>query len=672
MHRASIAIALAASSLSGIALAAHGIQTGDLNPGAEACTDFYEFANGQWRAENPIPSYMDRWSRRWASGEDNKANLKNILIEVSARQDWQAGSTEQLIGDHYAACVNESGIDKLGMTPAQPMLARIDSLKNMDAVQAMIGEFAKLGISAPIANWASQDLHDPTMMIVHLGVGGIGLPDRDYYIKAEQRFLEAREKYLAHVAKMLELAGTKPVAARKAAGTVFAFERHLAEASLDNVELRDPKLQDHKTKFADLAKLAPHFDWTRYFEALNLPQGDVNVTQPKFLEEFDQRLSGASLAEWKTYLRWQFLNAEADALTKAVVEENFAFYGKFLTGASELKPRAARCAENTDALLGEALGRRYVTKYFPPEAKARMQEMVRNILLAMKDTIDGLDWMSAETKQSALEKLSTFNSKIGYPDKWKDYAGVKIGRSSYWDNVDSALRWNVADGLAQAGKPVDRGRWDMTPPTTDAYYNPSLNEIVFPAGILQPPGFDLAATDAVNYGSIGVVIGHEISHGFDDRGAQFDAQGRLHNWWSDVDLEKFKERGQCVVDQYEGYFIEPDFHHNGKLVLGESIADLGGVKLAFLAYQKSREGKGSEPTIDGFTPEQQFFLAWGQWRGDAIRQEAQRLMVQGDPHPISKYRVNGPLSNLKGFRDAFDCKTDAAMVRQGADRCEVW
>jgi len=290
----------------------------------------------------------------------------------------------------------------------------------------------------------------------------------------------------------------------------------------------------------------------------------------------------------------------------------------------------------------------------------------------MHDTIEGADWMDAATKKKALEKLSTFNPKIGYPDKWKDYAGVKIGRGSYWDDVVSASRWNVDDNRKQIGKPVDRTRWGMTPPTSNAYYNPLLNEIVFPAGILQPPAFDMSATDAVNYGAIGVVIGHEISHGFDDQGAQFDAKGRLDNWWTPDDLKKFTARGECVVKQFDGYFIEPGIHHNGKLVLGESIGDLAGAKIAYRAYQKSREGKAPEPTIDGFTPDQQFFLAWGQWRGDEIRPETQRTMVQGDPHPIAKYRVNGPLSNLPEFKAAFQCKDDAPMVRQGADRCEVW
>jgi endothelin-converting enzyme/putative endopeptidase len=337
-----------------------------------------------------------------------------------------------------------------------------------------------------------------------------------------------------------------------------------------------------------------------------------------------------------------------------------------------MKPRWKRCAEDTDELLGDALGRAYVEKYFPPAAKARMQEMVRNIRLAMHDTIEGLDWMSPDTKARAIEKLGTFNAKVGYPDKWKDYAGVKVGRDSHFQNLVAATRWNVRDDRAQIGKPVDRSRWYMTPPTSNAYYSPLMNEIVFPAGILQPPAFDVAATDAVNYGAIGVVIGHEISHGFDDNGAKFDAQGRLKNWWKDEDGEKFKARGQCVVKQFDGYSIEPGIYHNGKLVLGESIGDLAGAKIAYLAYRKSREGKGEEPTVDGFTPQQQFFLSWGQWRGDEIRPETQRTMVQTDPHPIAKFRVNGPLSNLPAFAEAFGCKAGDAMVRPDADRCEVW
>src|SRR6185295_10979944 len=402
----------------------------------------------------------------------------------------------------------------------------------------------------------------------------------------------------------------------------------------DNVALRDPAATDHKITFAALQKLAPHFDWAAYFDAAGVPRADLNVQEPKFLGAVDRALAETPLATWKIYLRWQLLHAAAPSLSAPFVEESFGFYGRTLGGAQEMKPRWKRCAESTDALLGEALGRKYVEKYFPPEAKTRMQELVKNLLLAMGDTIRGLEWMGEDTKKKALEKLSTFNPKIGYPDTWKDYSRVPVRRDAFWANVVAGTRFNVDDNRRQVGRPVDRGRWGMTPPTSDAYYNPLLNEIVFPAGILQPPAFSIDAVDAVNYGAIGVVIGHEISHGFDDQGAQYDAQGRLRNWWTDADLKEFQARGQCVVDQFEGYFIEPGIHHNGKLVLGEAIGDLAGAKLAFLAYRKSRE-----PTIDGFTPEQQFFLAWGQWRGDATRPETQRTMVQGDPHPIAKYRV---------------------------------
>jgi endothelin-converting enzyme/putative endopeptidase len=666
------ALFLACLAVSVSAYAQHGIDASDMRRDGAACNDFFDYANGTWRAAHPIPDYMDRWSRRWESGEINKEHVRDILADVSKKADWPQGSAEQLSGDFYAACMDEGRINAIGVKPAQLLLDETRALKTRADVQRTIEHLHDIGVAVPFGLIAAQDLHDPTQMIAHLTAGGLGLPDRDYYLKPEPRFAEARTKYLGHVAKMFELAGEKPAVAKADAATVFAFEKRLAEASLDNVALRDPMQQDHKTRFADLDKLAPSFGWAAYFDAGKLPHADLNVTQPKFLQQFEKELKSTPVAQWRTYLEWQVLNAAADSLSAAFVEENFAFNGKFLSGAKEMKPRWKRCAESTDNQIGEALGKKYVEKYFPPEAKARTQAMVKYILLAMGDVIRDLDWMSAETKKKAQEKLASFNVKVGYPDKWKDYAGVKVSRGSYWDDVVAASRWNVDDGRGQIGKPVDRSRWGMTPPTSNAYYNPFLNEIVFPAGILQPPAFDVNATDAVNYGAIGVVIGHEITHGFDDQGSQFDAKGALSNWWTPQDKEKFTARAQCVVNQFESYFIEPNIHHNGKLVLGESIADLGGAKIAFLAYKKSREGKGPEPTLDGFTPEQQFFIAWGQWRGDEIRPEAQRTMVQGDPHPIAKYRVNGPLSNLPAFKETFQCKADAAMVRPASDRCEVW
>ena len=652
--------------------AQRGIEVSDLNRKAAACDDFYEFANGGWRAANPIPASMPRWSRRWAAGESTKDKLREILEGISATKNHPKGSVEQLTGDFYSACMNEAQANQLGVKPVEPLLTEIERIKTRADIERVIAKFHDIAVSVPFALFGRSDNHNPTDVIAQIYASGLGLPDRDYYIKPEPRFKDAREKYLAHVAKMFTLAGYNEASAKAAADTVFRMEKQLAEASLDNVALRDPQATDHKTSFAALQKLTPNFNWTTYYRQLGLSPGDVNLTEPKFIEEFNRQLTATPIADWKTYLKWHLLNSAATSLSDPFVEADFAFYGAYLSGAKEIKPRWKRCVEETDNLLGEALGKKYVEKYFPPEAKARMQEMVKNLRTAMRETIEGLEWMSPQTKQRALEKLSTFNPKIGYPDKWKDYSSVAITRASYWDDVVSGRKFSVRDNLSTIGKPVDRGRWGMTPPTSDAYYNALLNEIVFPAGILQPPAFNIEASDAVNYGAIGVVIGHEFSHGFDDEGAQYDAQGRLNNWWTEEDLKKFQARTSCVVDQFDNYFVEPGLPHNGKLVLGESIGDAAGAKIAYRALQISRRGKPPLPTIDGFTPEQQFFIAWGQFRGDAIRPEFARMMVQGDPHPIAKYRVIGSLSNMPEFQQAFQCPAGSAMVRPPEKRCEVW
>jgi putative endopeptidase len=657
---------------SGEDAAQKGIELTDLDRSADPCTDFYAFANGAWRAANPIPPSMPRWSRRWAAGESTKEQLKQLLDETAAAGNAQKGTVEQLIGDYYSACMDEVAVNRLGVKPLEPLLVEIRGIRNVRDVQGMIGHFHRMGIGVPFAFAGESDAHNPNDVIAKIYAGGLGMPDRDYYVKTDDRFKEARAKYLAHVAAIFRLARESDATAKSAADTVMRMETKLAEASLDNVALRDPKATDHKTSYADLQKLTPHFPWAAYYRTAGLTPGDVNVAEPKFLGEFDRQLTATPIADWKVYLRWHLLHSAAPSLSDAFVREDWAFNGAYLSGAKEMKPRWKRCVESTDRQLGEALGKKYVEKYFPPEAKARMQEMVANLRLAMRETIEGLDWMSPETKKRALEKLSTFNPKVGYPDRWKDYSRVPISRSSFWEDVLAGRGFNVDDNRATIGKPVDRGRWGMTPPTSDAYYNPLLNELVFPAGILQPPAFSMQNNDAVNYGAIGVVIGHEISHGFDDEGAQFDAQGRLNNWWSDEDLKRFQEKAACVVRQFDGYFVEPGIHHNGKLVLGESIGDLAGAKIAYRAFQISQKGKPPLPAVEGFSPDQQFFIAWGQFRGDAVRPEFARTMVQGDPHPIGKYRVIGPLSNLTEFQRAFECKPDAAMVRAPADRCEVW
>ena len=649
-----------------------GVEAADIDRKADPCNDFFQYANGAWRAANPIPASMQRWSRRWASGELAKDQLKEILDDASKKTDWPKGSIEQQIGDYYGACMNEKRLNELGIKPIQPMLAEIDAIKTSADVQKMIGKMHDLEIQAPFFLYASSDNHNPTEVVADILAAGLDMPDRDYYLKSDDRFKDARDKYRVHVANIFKLAGYSDADAKTASDTVLQFETKLAENSLDNVALRDPPATDHKTTFADLQKMTPHFDWNVYFDNAKLPRADLNVREPKFLAEFDRQLVDTPVPAWKTYLKWHVLHAAANSLSDPFVSEVFEFHGRYLGGAKEMKPRWKRCVESADANLGEALGKKYVEKYFPPEAKARMNDMVKNLLAAMGDTIQGLEWMGPDTKKKALEKLATFNPKIGYPDKWKDYSKVEISRDSYWSDVVAGLKFDSQDFRSTIGKPVDRGRWGLTPPTSDAYYNPLLNEIVFPAGILQPPAFNVKAVDAVNYGAIGVVIGHEISHGFDDQGSQYDSTGRLENWWTPDDLKHFQTRTQCVVDQFENYFIEPGIHHQGKLVLGESIGDLAGAKIAFFAFQKSLAGKPPAPVIDGFTPEQQFFIAWGQFRGDEIRPEMQRLMVQSDPHPIAKYRVIGPVSNLKEFQKAFSCKADAAMVRPPEKRCEVW
>jgi endothelin-converting enzyme/putative endopeptidase len=672
IFKTSVVFLLLASTLFGQSL--KGIAVGDMDSGALACDDFYSYANGKWRQDNPIPASMVRWSRRWQAGEMAKDKVRQILEDVvrdSEKSRPAKGSVDQIVGDFYQTCKDEALVDKAGIKPIEPILAKIAAAKTMDDIKRLIPELKMSGAATPFGFGSGQDLHAPENVIAFISAGGLGLPDRDYYLKPDQRFVEAREKYIAHIGKMFALAGDSEEKANSEAMAIVEFETQLANASLDNVALRDPAATDHKMTFAELQKLTPDFDWAYFYKRVGVKPAGLNVNEPEFMKQFNKLLK-REVIDWQRYMRWLVINSAANDLSKPFADANFAFYSAYLFGATQMKPRATRCAQEADGLLGEAVGKKYVEKYFPPEAKARMTTLVQNLIAAMKEIIEGLDWMSPETKRHALEKLATLKPKIGYPDKWKDYSALRIGRESHINNVMAAAQFLVAEDLTRIGKPVDRELWGMTPATSDAQYNPLLNDITFPAGILQPPAFSLDVSDPVNYGAIGVVIGHEISHGYDDQGAQFDATGHLNNWWTKEDYAKFQTRTACVSNQFEGYFIEPGIHHNGKLVLGESIADLAGARIAYKALQISRRGKDPLPTIDGFTPEQQFFIAWGQFRGDATRPETMRQMIQGDPHPVAKWRVIGPLSNLLDFQKTFGCSATAPMVRPAAERCEVW
>jgi putative endopeptidase len=651
-----------------------GVAVEDIDRAANPCTDFDAYANGQWRATHPMPAIQTRWAIRTVTQDETFGRLRSIAEEDAAKsQSLPKGSPGQLTGDFYAACIDESRVNALALKPLEPTLKEADAITDIKTLSAEIVALQQIGIAAPLEFHSTQDLHNTTQMIAEVGVGGLGLPDRDYYLRDEPRFKTAREKYLVHVHKMFMLAGMSDADATRAVAAVMKIETGLAQAHLSRVELRDPKVQDHPTTFTELKTLAPHFTWDEEFTTLDVSKdGHTNVGQPKLVQAFDSLLTSSSIEDWRFYLRWHILHEEAPYLSAAFDSENFAFYGTELSGAKEQRPRWQRCVIATDEMLGEALGHEYVDRYLPPEAKARARTMAVNIVNELKLSIETRDWMSAPTKAKALEKINALNIKIGYPDKWKDYAGVIVDRTAYLDNVISASRYALRDDLSQIGKPVDRGRWDMTPPTMNAYYNPQMNEIVVPAGYLQPPGFDPKGLDAINYGAVGVSIGHEISHGVDDEGAQFAADGRLANWWTEADYKSFEARTACTTKQYDNYFVEPGLHLQGKLVTGEALGDLGGVNLSYRAYERSREGKGPEPTVDGFTPEQQFFLAEAQWRGALVRPEAARTAVSVDPHPPGKYRVLGPLSNMPEFEKAFQCKSGDPMVRDAAERCALW
>ncbi|MGB8013565.1 MAG: M13 family metallopeptidase [Terriglobales bacterium] len=644
----------------------------------DPCVDFYTYSCGGWLQKNPIPPDQSSWSTSGKLDDENRIRLRAILEEAAAKASASRDAVTQKIGDYYASCMDETAIDQLGVKPLLPELERIAALKS----KKDLAEYAATAQFPPsldsggmlFAFRSNQDYKDSTQVIAEVDQGGLGLPDRDYYVKDDPKSAVLRQAYVAHLTRMFELIGDQSANAASEAQTVMRIETAFARAQMTQVERRDPPSLYHKMSVEDLQKLAPAFRWTTYFtktgvDSLKSPHGNLNVVTPAYFQTMSQEIEKESLADWKTYLRWHAAHEAAPTLSAAFVKENFSFYGKTLRGQQELPPRWKRCTNDVDNDLGEALGQAYVAKYFSPESKQAALKIVQEIEAAMQSEIQSLPWMSPATREQALVKLRTIANKIGYPDTWRDYSAFQIARGDEIGNSERASWFEFRRWLAKIGKPVDRKEWGMTPPTVNAYYDPQKNDINFPAGILQPPLFSALSDAAPNYGDTGATMGHELTHAFDDEGSQFDAQGNLRNWWTDADRKEFEKRAQCVVDQYSGYTIIDDIKINGKLTDGEDLADLGGTLLAYLAWKEDTKGQDLKP-LDGLTPEQRFFVAYGQGWCTNERDENKRLRATVDPHSPEKYRANGVLSNMKEFREAFHCQPGQPMVRENA--CRVW
>ena len=676
MRRTSTALIVAAMCATAAGLAGQSrkaIDPGNMETSVRPCDDFYQYADGHWIKANPVPADKSRWGSFEELADRNRDTLKTILGEVSAKKDWPAGSIEQKVGDFYASGMDEAAIEKAGTRPLGPWFAVIDGVTSTADLAPVLGRLRAAGLSAGFGFAVAQDPRESTRYIGTLNQGGLGLPDRDYYLKDDPKSKEIRDKYEAHVARMLELAGHSHEAAAREAAVVLGIETRLAKVSMTRVENRDPQKTYNKMTLAEVQALGTGFGWSPYFKALGVAEVPaLNVRQPQFFKAFAEIATSVPAAEWRTYLQWHMVRSMADALPKAFQDESFAFNGKILNGVPEQEQRWIRVQAATDRALGEALGQLFVRRAFSPEAKAQMIALVGNLRASLKERIEKLDWMGPETRAQALRKLAAFGVKVGYPDKWRDYSALTVTRASYAENLLRAQKFESARNLARLGKPIDRTEWGMTTPTVNAYYSATMNEIVFPAGILQPPFFDPKADAAVNYGGIGAVIGHEMGHGFDDSGSQFDADGNLKNWWTEADRAAFKAHTDLLVKEFDLFEALPGEHVNGRLTLGENIGDLGGLTIAYASLEKVLAGKPRPAPIDGFTPEQRFFLNWAQvWR-QTIRPEAQRVRLATDPHSPGNFRVNGPLGNMPEFFKAFGCAPGSPMVRPADVRTSIW
>jgi putative endopeptidase len=634
--------------------------------------DFYNYASGTWVKNNPVPAKETRWGTFNSLRDFNANAVKSVVEEAAANKTAPAGSVIKRVGDFYAAAMDSTAIEKLGYTPIKADLEKIKQIKTLQNILDQVAYMRTSGIGGPMFGFSvGQDRKNVTKYLPQLSQGGTTLPDRDYYLMNDARSVKIREAYNTYLNTLFTLTGSSPADAQKKAATVMAIEKQFAEAQMTRLEMRDQYKTYNKYTVSDFSKTTPNIDWKSMFTKFKVVgQDTVLVSAPKFFVSLDGMLKTVSIADWKTYLEWNVLKGSAGNLSSPFVKANFAF-SQAQSGQKVETPRWQRMSSLTDGTIGELLGQLYVAKYFKPEAKARMAELITNLRKAFEIRIQGLDWMSDATKQKALDKLHAFVPKIGYPDKWRNYDGLVINRATYFQNLRNAGAWGYNEMVGRLGKPVDRTRFGMTPPTVNASYSPTMNEIVFPAGILQFPFFDASADDAVNYGGIGAVIGHEMSHGFDDQGSQYDKEGNLRNWWTDKDKAKFDAKTKALGEQFDAYTVLDTVHVIGKLTMGENIGDLGGLNAAYTAFKMTKQGQ-SEEKIDGFTPDQRFFLSWAQvWRGNILPETAAQL-IKTDPHSPGPYRTIGAPVNMDAWYKAFNVQPGDKLYKKPEERIRMW